>query len=151
MENQGELFSDFKSIDKSKGTKICIKCEEEKSSEDFVLLHGITKVSGEPIRARVCLRCAAKRKRQVRALRRASSYPPEDYVCPICLKTPEEIIPQTNGTSSPFVLDHNHDTGNFKGWICGKCNSALGFFEDNINHVRRALKYLEGYKESESC
>tara|TARA_R100001132_G_C3235433_1_gene68302 strand:- start:60 stop:506 length:447 start_codon:yes stop_codon:yes gene_type:complete len=147
MENQGELFSEFKSIDKSKGTKICIKCEEEKSSEDFVLLYSMS-VAGKPQYSRVCLRCEAIRKRQVRSLRATSSYPPEGYVCPICLKTPEEIIPQTNGTTTPFVLDHNHDTGNFKGWICGKCNSALGFFEDNTNHVRRALKYLEECEES---
>jgi hypothetical protein len=39
--------------------------------------------------------------------------------------------------------DHNHNTGLFRGWICQRCNQALGLFKDNPETVRRALTYLE--------
>jgi len=28
-----------------------------------------------------------------------------------------------------LFLDHNHLTGKFRGWLCGRCNSCLGWFE----------------------
>ena len=40
-------------------------------------------------------------------------------------------------------IDHDHNTGLVRGLLCGKCNSALGFFDDNIELVRNALTYLE--------
>ena len=148
MENQYELFNSFKSIDTSKDTKVCIKCNEEKPIEFFVNQAGAVKKNGELIRQRVCKRCNAYKNYQVSKLKKIYAYPEDGYVCPLCLKTPEQIIPETNGKTSPFVMDHDHGTAAFKGWICAKCNSALGFFEDNIDYVRRALKYLEEYEES---
>lgn len=28
---------------------------------------------------------------------------------------------------------------------CGKCNSALGFFDDNLENIKKAVTYLESY------
>jgi thiol-disulfide isomerase/thioredoxin len=42
-------------------------------------------------------------------------------------------------------VDHDHVTGKVRGLLCSKCNSALGMFCDNIEIVRKALKYLEKY------
>lgn len=39
--------------------------------------------------------------------------------------------------------DHDHITGKFRGWLCSKCNLGLGYFEDNIQGLQRAIDYLK--------
>tara|TARA_R110002020_G_scaffold206741_1_gene412097 strand:- start:400 stop:849 length:450 start_codon:yes stop_codon:yes gene_type:complete len=147
MENQFELFESPKSVDTSKEIKTCIKCNEEKPVEYFVNQASSLKQNGEKIIQRICKKCRSHLAGQTNKLRKIHPYPEEGYVCPICLKTPEQIIPETNGNVVPFCIDHDHKTGAFKGWICAKCNSALGFFEDNADYVRRAAKYLDDYEK----
>jgi len=40
-------------------------------------------------------------------------------------------------------LDHNHSTGQMRGLLCKKCNSLLGFVNDNPIILKAALGYLE--------
>ena len=40
-------------------------------------------------------------------------------------------------------VDHNHKTGIVRGILCSNCNKALGFFRDNPEYLRNAIKYLE--------
>ena len=40
--------------------------------------------------------------------------------------------------------DHNHDTGDFRGWLCRDCNLGLGRFKDDTRLLRLAAEYLEG-------
>lgn len=44
-----------------------------------------------------------------------------------------------------LCLDHDHMTGKFRGFICTRCNVAIGALGDSITGVKRALKYLETY------
>lgn len=47
------------------------------------------------------------------------------------------------GTSKRhFAVDHNHRTGNVRGLLCARCNTALARFMDNRTTVGRAYKYL---------
>lgn len=39
-------------------------------------------------------------------------------------------------------LDHDHDTGAFRGWLCGRCNMGLGALGDSIATIERILAYL---------
>ena len=39
-------------------------------------------------------------------------------------------------------IDHCHSTGKIRGLLCDKCNKGLGFFEDDKNKLKRAIKYL---------
>jgi hypothetical protein len=39
-------------------------------------------------------------------------------------------------------VDHNHKTGKIRGLLCHKCNAALGFFDEDINVLKNAIKYL---------
>lgn len=39
-------------------------------------------------------------------------------------------------------LDHCHVTGAFRGWLCAKCNTAIGKLGDSLAGVQRAVAYL---------
>lgn len=39
--------------------------------------------------------------------------------------------------------DHNHATGKFRGLLHNRCNLALGAFSDDIELLRKAIRYLE--------
>lgn len=40
-------------------------------------------------------------------------------------------------------LDHCHETGKFRGWLCGKCNVGLGMFRDSPVLLQLAVEYLK--------
>lgn len=52
-----------------------------------------------------------------------------------------EICGQSNNNVS-LCLDHDHETGEFRGWLCHTCNCGIGFLGDNIEGLQRALEYL---------
>lgn len=58
--------------------------------------------------------------------------------CEICGGTQEQAL----------SLDHCHETGVFRGWLCNACNLILGRAGDNLDGVERwtasALRYLKG-------
>ena len=59
------------------------------------------------------------------------------FQCPICKK---RTIP---GLTSKVVIDHNHETGLGRAWICDSCNTGLGRFKDNVNLLKSAIQFLE--------
>ena len=42
-----------------------------------------------------------------------------------------------------LVMDHNHDTGKFRGMLCNHCNRGLGNFKDSIKNLEQATLYLK--------
>ena len=41
-----------------------------------------------------------------------------------------------------LFVDHNHQTGKVRGFLCNMCNSGLGLFKDNITLMKKATEYL---------
>ena len=59
----------------------------------------------------------------------------QDGKCAVCGKAFEN--------PSNACIDHNHITGKVRGLLCKKCNIAIGFFDENINSMERAIKYIQ--------
>lgn len=58
-----------------------------------------------------------------------------DGRCDICGVSEDAI-------GKKLCADHNHETGKFRGWLCRKCNAAIGFMDDSETVVAKALNYL---------
>lgn len=45
-----------------------------------------------------------------------------------------------------LCLDHCHKTGMFRGWLCTRCNSVLGYVNDDVELLSEMIIFLELYK-----
>jgi hypothetical protein len=72
---------------------------------------------------------------------------PSPDVCEVCSKPP--ITKLKSGKTWPLCLDHSHTTGKFRGWLCSKCNSALGMANDDIFILKKLATYLENFQLKE--
>jgi len=50
--------------------------------------------------------------------------------------------------SGRLAVDHCHKTGKIRGLLCTKCNTGIGMFEDNVELLKAAIKYLEESKDA---
>ena len=41
-----------------------------------------------------------------------------------------------------YAIDHNHETGAFRGILCLNCNSLLGMAKDSVKILQKAVDYL---------
>lgn len=48
-----------------------------------------------------------------------------------------------NGSEGGIVFDHCHLSGQFRGWICDRCNKTLGLVKDSTELLASMAKYLE--------
>lgn len=42
-----------------------------------------------------------------------------------------------------LALEHCHETGKFRGWLCHRCNTALGLLGDTLADAKKLVAYLE--------
>lgn len=47
-----------------------------------------------------------------------------------------------------LCADHDHLTGEFRGWLCTKCNKSIGSLDDTLHGVLQAAAYLQRYLEN---
>ena len=55
--------------------------------------------------------------------------------CAICGKSEKNC-------KQRLCIDHNHDTGKFRGFLCSNCNRGGGMFSDNPVLLRKAAEYF---------
>ena len=140
--------------------RICVKCSEVKSVEEFYSAR--RKVDNYVPRITTeCKTCSRKNRKEhytqnrekVLANRRFRSYglSKDEYnemldnqggSCAIC-KRKEWVRASITDNVMALAVDHCHDTGNVRGLLCRACNLAIGYFEDNIESLDEAIKYLE--------
>ena len=79
--------------------------------------------------AKIRKSCAVVNTRTVKKLRELH---PKHESCDIC-----------GATDRTLLLDHDHDTKEFRGWLCVKCNTAIGYFHEDINLMNKAINYVK--------
>ena len=129
-----ELYSAHPSCE---DTKVCSKCKHTLPVDSFAL-----RDRGASRRTE-CKRCARELNRIRSGLRDTYGQPPTGYQCALCL-CDEDTARGKSSNSSAWVLDHDHDTDQFRGWLCHSCNRALGCFNDDVPRMQRAIKYIRG-------
>ena len=61
----------------------------------------------------------------------------QDGICAICGR---EQYGRT------LDVDHCHKTGRIRGILCHRCNMGLGYFQDNIELLEKAKKYIKKHE-----
>jgi hypothetical protein len=41
-----------------------------------------------------------------------------------------------------LFVDHQHSTGRVRGLLCARCNTGIGLFDESVDLMGRAIKYL---------
>jgi hypothetical protein len=118
--------------------KVCVKCQQTLPLSLFGKNSGANHLRSE------CRKCANDMSRSRYQLRQKFQKPPENHVCPICESNKDQCKGQGNAKNGSWVLDHDHKTHEFRGWLCHKCNRALGGFNDDPEYLLKAIKYLKG-------
>jgi hypothetical protein len=132
--------------------KQCSSCGTKKSRHQF------SKQPGKKLQSSICRSCKNKKPtkeakavyqktlatiRDLRVITKKFGLTEEDYfrmekeqrgVCAICK------APCTSGRR--LAVDHNHTTGKVRGLLCLRCNFGIGYFEENLNIIGNAMKYL---------
>ena len=63
----------------------------------------------------------------------------QEGCCAICRKHQSDI-------KRALAVDHDHETGEVRGLLCHKCNSTIGFANDDLEILSNAIGYLKKYK-----
>jgi hypothetical protein len=150
-------------------TKICFDCKENKPTTDFYK----RTVSPDGLGI-YCKKCDNKKsnkyrlekKNEIRIQRKKFRDSNKDHIrmqkfkskfgiskekydnllnaqnnkCAICNKGPE------TERYKRLALDHCHETGKIRGFLCNNCNRCIGLLGDKIENLVSAIKYLKKYK-----
>jgi hypothetical protein len=128
----------------SRKPRICKKCGERDPNNFY------------PPHASECKTCICKRTRDYQRgnnpfhrrhhLKRSYGITPERYeeelvkqngLCALCGKPPVDDDLQTT-----LVVDHDHKTKKFRALVHGRCNSVIGYAQENTDILQAAAAYL---------
>ena len=116
-----------------KCTKECSKCLEIKPLDFFRIEQGRNwRLAPDQQRSyyrEECKQCERRLSKQLREAKKSA--PPKPQNCQCCSKLTDNL-----------VVDHDHNTGQFRGWLCRRCNLGIGKLGDTVESLQNALNYL---------
>ena len=112
-------------------TQVCKICSKEK---DLSLFHKHSgNLTGIDRRCKTCFKKDGKLRKELRE--KYAHVKPDN--CDCC------GIPHRKS----LVVDHDHSTLKFRGWLCESCNLGIGLLGDDIESTEKALTYLRKHYE----
>lgn len=114
-------------------TKVCSYCKKPKLLKSFAKNKNCK--DGHDVR---CKSCVKERNAVVEKIRLTA--PPKPEICDCCKKAPKHL---SGRRKVGLVLDHDPSTNTFRGWLCDKCNKAIGMLGDDLDGILNALDYLK--------
>jgi hypothetical protein len=121
------------------GMATCNRCRQRKPVEEFPAL------LGGKYQCRSCLN-EANHVQQLRRLSCGQSLfqallQAQGGKCAICGATHGHR--SCRGRLCRLAVDHDHRTGKVRGLLCNSCNRGLGRFQDSVENLEAAVRYLK--------
>lgn len=123
----------------------CSKCREYKAPTEFN--KSKTQKSGLSYACRACMRTDVRKynlpaKYGITAAQFAEKLLSQGGKCACC---GIQFKVEGRKADRPCV-DHNHDTGEVRDLLCGRCNLAAGNVNDSSERAKQLVSYLEKWK-----
>lgn len=64
----------------------------------------------------------------------------QGFACAICRCRPTGV-----GRTNKLHVDHDAETGQVRGLLCGTCNRGIGSLKHSVDNLRNAIAYLEQF------
>jgi hypothetical protein len=152
-------------------TRPCTKCGLEKKVSEFRIR---TRVNPKPrSQCKACEAQEAKDRREAKpmserkiATRRWEKNNPDKHRASVLRKSirmlglghmvdtlvarvqAEQVCECCGATVGRLRIDHDHETGAFRGLLCNGCNCGIGHFYDDPERLRKAIAYLDRHNHT---
>lgn len=145
-------------------SKKCGWCGETKPLDCFYKTRGYARGH--------CKECAVERMKQYQAEKRRAD--PDHYrlrklqrdfgislvvytaiaqrqsgVCAICKESETEKAARSPDVIKNLAVDHDHTTGEIRGLLCRRCNTAIGQIGESLTWLKSAILYLTDCEQRE--
>lgn len=147
------------------GKCVCSVCNVEKDNIEFQWYKTRYTKDGYRLQTNTnCLKCSKRIAKELREIKKGieKTHPQPMYgeCCDMCKKPvykhKSQIPAGIDGTWG-WQCDHDHQTKEFRGWICKKCNTGFGGIGDTKESVLNLVIYkfgsidnfIESYKNKE--
>jgi len=125
--------------------KTCRVCQQEKDESEFRLTR-LFKGRDEGAYYRTeCNKCEDNASRQRNVARRNAPNMPDKCDCCGKSDTNSTVAENNRCSKTKLLVDHDHVSGEFRGWICRNCNQGIGKLGDNVDGLVKAINYLMKY------
>ena len=138
--------------DISTQVKVCTKCGEYKSFDEFGL-HGRSPDGRKPT-CKLCYTTYSKSYRQVELFKYTSTlrrWRVKYNTTESCIRNVMDkqrgccaICGKSFSWTCTYDVDHDHDSGSIRGLLCNQCNQGIGLLGDTEEGIFKALQYLQG-------
>jgi len=119
-------------LNRSFGRARCYRCKTWKLTSAFTI--DLSRKSGKTSICKSCMSEASTASRYKISRSKLKEFREKHgNLCAICSST--QIL----------YIDHNHKTGELRGLLCPRCNSAIGLFAEDPHRLSAAINYLGKY------